>query len=66
MSPTGFPFIQVFYNGVKSKAGATVMASIVVALAWCAVIGFLATASRMIWSFARDRGLPFHRLISKV
>ncbi|KAL9134507.1 MAG: hypothetical protein Q9175_004309 [Cornicularia normoerica] len=66
MSPTGFPFIQVFYDGVKSKAGATVMASIVVALAWCAVIGFLATASRMIWSFARDRGLPFHRSISKV
>lgn len=66
MSPTGFPFIQIFYNGVKSKAGATVMVSIVVALAWCAVIGFLATASRMIWSFARDRGLPFHRFISKV
>lgn len=66
MSPTGFPFIQVFYNGVKSKAGATVMASIVVALGWASVIGFLATASRMIWSFARDRGLPFHRFISKV
>lgn len=66
MSPTGFPFIQVFYDGVKSKAGTTVMVSIVVALTWCAVIGFLATASRMIWSFARDRGLPFHALISKV
>lgn len=42
------------------------MVSIVIALTWCAVIGFLATASRMIWSFARDRGLPFHRFISKV
>ena len=42
------------------------MASIVIGLAWCAVIGFLATASRMMWSFARDRGVPFHRFISLV
>ncbi|KAL8941810.1 MAG: hypothetical protein Q9211_001662 [Gyalolechia sp. 1 TL-2023] len=63
---TGFPFIQVFYNGTQSKAGATVMTALVVALAWSAVIGFLATASRMVWSFARDKGLPFHKYISKV
>ena len=42
------------------------MASLLVALLWCAVIGFLATASRMTWSFARDRGVPFHRFISLV
>lgn len=41
------------------------MASLIVGLLLCAVIGFLATASRMTWSFARDRGLPFHRFISK-
>ncbi|KAI0015393.1 putative choline transport protein [Xylariomycetidae sp. FL0641] len=64
-SPTGFPFIQVFYNGT-GKAGATVMTVIVVVIIWCAVIGFAATASRMTWSFARDRGLPFHRHIRKV
>ncbi|KAL8699456.1 MAG: hypothetical protein Q9224_001398 [Gallowayella concinna] len=65
-TPTGFPFIQVFSDGTRSKAGATVMASLVVGLLWCAVIGFLATASRMMWSFARDRGVPFHQYISKV
>ncbi|KAI4227537.1 MAG: hypothetical protein LQ349_006694 [Xanthoria aureola] len=63
---TGFPFIQVFYNGTQSKASTSVMTSIVIALAWSAVIGFLATASRMVWSFARDKGLPFHKYISKV
>ena len=41
------------------------MASLIVGLLLCAVIGFLATASRMTWSFARDRGMPFHRFISK-
>ncbi|KAI1403912.1 amino acid transporter [Hypoxylon fuscum] len=64
-SPTGFPFIQVFYNGT-GKAGATVMTVIIILVIWCAVIGFAATASRMIWSFARDHGLPFHRFIRKV
>ncbi|KAL2057521.1 hypothetical protein ABVK25_001905 [Lepraria finkii] len=65
-TPTGFPFIQVFYDGTRSKVGATMMAALIVGLLWCAVIGFLATASRMMWSFARDRGIPFHRIISKV
>ncbi|TRX90034.1 hypothetical protein FHL15_009135 [Xylaria flabelliformis] len=64
-SPTGFPFIQVFYNGV-GRAGATVMTVVIIVIIWCAVIGFAATASRMTWSFARDRGLPFHRFIRKV
>lgn len=26
----------------------------------------MATASRMVWSFARDRGLPFHRHIGRI
>ncbi|KAI1172930.1 amino acid/polyamine transporter I [Nemania sp. FL0916] len=64
-TPTGFPFIQVFYNAT-GRAGATVMTVVVIAICWCSVIGFAATASRMTWSFARDCGLPFHRLIRKV
>ena len=65
-SATGFPFIQAFFNGTNSYAGATVMTALIIGLIWCAVIGFLATASRMTWSFARDRGVPFHRFISRV
>ena len=42
------------------------MTVIVILLTWAASIGFLATGSRMVWSFARDRGLPFNRYISKV
>ncbi|TVY47217.1 Choline transport protein [Lachnellula occidentalis] len=65
-SATGFPFIQIFYNSTGSKAGTIVMASLVAALAWAGTIGFTATSSRMLWSFARDRGVPFHQLISKL
>lgn len=63
---TNYPYMQIFLDGTKSLQGATAMASIVVALAYCATIGFVATSSRMTWSFARDRGLPFSSFLGKV
>ena len=63
---TGFPFIQVFYDSVGSIAGATAMVAVVLALTWACAIGITTTASRMTWSFARDRGTPFSRILSKV
>lgn len=65
-SPTGFPFIQVFADSVGNIAGATVMAGVVLALTWACATGITTTASRMCWSFARDRGLPFSKYLSKV
>ncbi|KIY00582.1 uncharacterized protein Z520_03245 [Fonsecaea multimorphosa CBS 102226] len=63
---TGYPFIQIFYNSVNSVAGATVMTAIVLALTWACATGITTTASRMTWSFARDRGTPFSKPISYV
>lgn len=65
-SPTGYPFIAIFANGVKSTVGATIMVSIVVVMAWSNAIGALASASRMMWSFARDNGFPFPQVLAKV
>ena len=65
-SPTGYPFIEIFTQATASKAGATVMTSIVTALSFCGIIAALASSSRMTWSFARDRGLPGWRYLSKV
>ena len=65
-TPTGFPFIQVFADSVGNVAGATAMAAIVLALTWACANGITTTASRMTWSFARDNGLPFSRIIAKV
>lgn len=31
-----------------------------------ATVGFLATASRMSWAFAREQGLPGSRILAKV
>jgi choline transport protein len=60
------PFIRIFHTAVGSKVGATIMVSIIVLLEFCSAMGCLAAASRMTWSFARDRGLPFSRALSMV
>ena len=65
-STIGFSFIEIFLQAVDSTGGATGMTCIVIALTFSATIGFLATSSRMIWSFARDKRLPFSNLISQV
>ena len=63
---TGYPFIQLFFNVTGSYAGTNVMAAIIVITLVCAVIAEIATASRQIWSFARDKGLPFSDFLSTV
>jgi amino acid transporter len=61
---TTAPFLRIFRQAVGSEAGATVMVSIIVLLEFFSAMGCLAAASRMTWSFARDRGLPFSRALS--
>jgi amino acid transporter len=63
---TGQPFIQVFFNATGSYAATNAMTAIVVVLLVCCAISELATCSRQIWSFARDRGLPFSGWLSRV
>ncbi|KAF2424843.1 amino acid transporter [Tothia fuscella] len=63
---TGFPFLQVFVNSVKSRGGAVGMGVVVLILTWACSTGITTTASRMTWSFARDRGTPFSRVLSRV
>jgi choline transport protein len=65
-SPTGYDFIQVFYGATNSNAGTSVMTAILITLVICATFGFLASASRQTWAFARDQGLPFSNFLSHV
>ncbi|KAH8602283.1 amino acid transporter-like protein [Bisporella sp. PMI_857] len=60
------PFIQLFYNATGSYAATNAMTSIVIILLVSCCISEVATASRQIWSFARDRGLPGSLWLAKV
>ena len=65
-TPTGYPFIQVFYNITQSYAGTNTMVAIIIITLTSSCISEVATASRQIWSFARDNGLPFSGFLSQV
>ena len=62
----GYPYMDIFYTATGSRGGASVMIAIIIFMTQAGAIAALATSSRLIWSFARDRGLPFWRHISKV
>jgi amino acid transporter len=62
----GFPFIQVFANATNSISGATVMTSILIVLSSFCCITNIATASRQLFAFARDQGLPFSSFFAHV
>lgn len=62
----GLPFVAILYNAVQSKAGATAMISLLIAMYIFATFGFFASASRQAWAFSRDGGLPFSRTLNQV
>jgi amino acid transporter len=65
-SPTGYPFIEIFFSATHSRSGTTAMAVVLIVLIICATFGYVASASRQLWAFARDRGVPFSKQVSHV
>jgi len=63
---TGYPFLQIFYNTTKSLAATNVMAAFIIINLTASSIAVLATASRQLWAFARNRGVPFSSIIAPV
>ncbi|KAL8935475.1 MAG: hypothetical protein Q9216_005403 [Gyalolechia sp. 2 TL-2023] len=65
-SRTGYPFMEIFRQGTGSAGGSAAMIALVIVLSFCATIAVLASSSRLTWSFARDRGVPGWRYLSRV
>ncbi|RSL51388.1 hypothetical protein CEP51_015219 [Fusarium floridanum] len=65
-SPTGYPYIEIFYQATGSVAGTAAMTSLVIVMTLSASVGVIAASSRMFWAFARDRGVPFWSIVCKV
>ncbi|KAL8686233.1 MAG: hypothetical protein Q9218_007252, partial [Villophora microphyllina] len=65
-SPTHYPFIEIFYQGVRnSKGGAIALVSLIDILFVFCCISVMAASSRMMWAFARDKGLPGWQYLSR-
>ncbi|KAF6218105.1 hypothetical protein HO133_006063 [Letharia lupina] len=64
--PTQYPFMAVFAQAVGSNSGGAGMVAVIIFMYVCATTTSLASSSRMTWSFARDRGLPFSEHLSRI
>jgi amino acid transporter len=65
-SSTGVPVIQIFYDSTGSKVGACFMASMITVINLVCAVSLLAEGSRSLFAFARDNGLPFSKVLSRV
>lgn len=64
--PGQYPFIQIIYTATGSRTATCVLTGFISVMIFAATISSTASGSRMVWAFARDRGLPFSRFISIV
>ena len=64
--PQKYSFIEIFYQVTHSQAGTAVMVSLLLIMQFCATISVQTSASRMLWSFSRDMGVPGWRTLRRV
>ncbi|KAK4539218.1 hypothetical protein LTR36_000873 [Oleoguttula mirabilis] len=65
-SDTGYPFIEVFASATGSPAGAAGLTCVLIVLIVFSVTNYMASCSRQVFSFARDRGIPCSLWLAKV
>lgn len=66
ITPTySYAYIGTFYSATGNKAGSTVMSCLIILMCLCSTISNVATASRQMFAFARDRGLPFSTFLCR-
>ncbi|KAL8631837.1 hypothetical protein Q9189_002417 [Teloschistes chrysophthalmus] len=64
--PQKYAFIEIFYQVTHSVSGTAVMVSFTLIMQFCATVSVQTSASRMLWSFSRDMGVPGWRQLQKV
>ncbi|KJX99138.1 amino acid permease like protein [Zymoseptoria brevis] len=65
-SKTGQPWAQLIWNITGSKAATIVLILVMMVMYFFCAVNQVTTSSRQVWSFARDKGLPFHQFLSRV
>jgi len=66
ISSTAGPMLQIFYDATNNKAGSICLLMFPLICLLFAAVSIMTTSSRMVYAFARDRGLPASRFFAKV
>jgi len=62
----GAPIIVILSAAFKSLGATIFVELLLIYIAMVAGVGLTASASRMMWAFARDKGFPFQRFLTHV
>ncbi|MCJ1474037.1 hypothetical protein MMC13_002695 [Lambiella insularis] len=65
-SETGFPFMDIFVGALGSVSAGSSLVILVTAINVFSISSVMATASRTLWAFSRENGLPYSKFIVKV
>jgi len=65
-TPTQYPIIEIFKNATQSNRATNAMTAALISSTMFSAFGLLASASRLTWAFARDKGLPFSNYFAQV
>lgn len=63
---TGVPLVEILYNSTNSVVGACFLSSFFIVIVFFGNNALLAEGSRVLFAFARDKGLPFSDTFAKV
>jgi len=62
----GQPWIQVLLNATESRIATSIMTAFLSVMLLCCAVNSITTASRQLFAFARDKGLPFSGWLAHV
>ncbi|KAI7526194.1 putative GABA permease, partial [Hortaea werneckii] len=63
---TGVPIVQIFLDSTASRAGASCLTVLLIVIGMGASNALTAEGGRAVYAFARDHGLPFSGILSRV
>jgi hypothetical protein len=59
LNGSDFPIIDIIYDATNSRAATCVLGGLLILLLFFSTVTTVASASRQVWAFSRDRGFPF-------
>ncbi|KIV78501.1 hypothetical protein PV11_10211 [Exophiala sideris] len=66
ISSAAGPMLQIFYDATNNKAASICLLMFPLVCLLFAAVSIMTTSSRMVYAFARDRGLPASKFFAKV
>jgi amino acid transporter len=65
-SASGYPVLDIFYNTTQNLTASAIMTTVLIVCEMIGGIASLTAASRQLWAFSRNGGVPFSKFFAPV